>query len=156
MTRIAAAIAAASLMATAAHAATVWQGEAIIDNASANCANIPSAALKADSVLKSVIKPKDIPGNTGGKHVVSFIGDGIAVFAIVFNNFPNGNGAAFGHTSSGVLKANVTTAYSSMQISPANPQIGTLDIVLRGTIRDFLFVPNCDVTFRVVYTKRTS
>ena len=155
MIRVTVVTALASLMATSAHAATVWQGEAIIDTATAQCGTIPSAAIKTDSVLKSVLKPKNIPGNDANTSI-SFIGDDIAMFAIVLDHgaMPAGTAAGFGNTTSGLIKANQGIVYSAFVQSPATIVAATDGVTLRGRITDFMFVTNCDVTFRAAYSKR--
>ena len=155
MIRSAATFVAASLIATSAHAVTVWQGEAIIDTATAACGTIPGAAIRADSVVKTVIKPKNVTGNSNLTSV-SFIANGLAMFAIVLDAGASGTAAGFGHTASGVLKPNIVIPYSQFVQSPATVTTATPDITLSGRIQDFLFVTNCDVTFRAAYSKRTN
>ena len=155
MKRTAAAIAAASLFATTAQAATVWQGEAIIDTATAACNTIPSAPIRPDVVLRSVLKPKNVPGNSNLTSV-SFVANGVAMFALVLDAGPSGTAAGFGHTSSGVIQANKVIPYSQFVQSPPAVAASTPDITLSGRISDFLFVTNCDVTFRAAYTRRTN
>ena len=153
MIRSAATFVAMSLLATSAHAATVWQGEAVIDTATAACNTIPSAAIKPDSVLKTVIKPNGLPGNDADTSI-SFVANGIAMFALKLPGGALGAGTGFasGHTSSGVIKANVGTPHSAFTASPINAGVET--ITLSGKIENFLFAANCDVTFRAAYGKR--
>lgn len=148
---------AAVLTTSGAQAATVWQGEAVIDSASAACSNIISAPLKADAVLKTVLKPKNLSGNDANTHV-SFIANDIAMFAITLNmgQMPNGNAAGFGNTTSGLIKANVTIAYNNFVQNPATIVLATDRVTLRGTIQDFMFVSGCAVQFRAAYSKRGS
>lgn len=155
MIRAATAIAAASLLATAANAATVWQGEAVIDSASAACAAIPSAPIRTDTVMKTVLKPKNIAGNDNNTHV-SFIANDLALMMITLNHgqMPSGNAAGFGTTASGLIAANVTTAYTQFVQTPATILAGTPNVRLQGRITDFLFVNGCDITFRAAYSKR--
>jgi hypothetical protein len=65
---------------------------------------------------------------------------------------PSGTGFAWGNTSSGVIKASVGTPYSAFTSSNITAAAET--ITLSGKIQDFLFVTNCDVTFRAAYSKR--
>ena len=160
MIRSAATFVAVSLIATSAQAVTVWQGEAVIDTATAACNTIPSAPIRTDTVVKTVIKPKNVPGNSNLTSI-SFIANTVAMFALVLddagpNPDPSGTAAGFGHTSSGVIKPNIPIPYSQFVQSPPAVTASTPDITLSGRISDFLFVTNCDVTFRAAYTKRTN
>jgi len=155
MIRSAATFVAVSLIATSAEAVTVWQGEAVIDTATAACNTIPSAPIRTDTVVKTVLKPKNVPGNSNLTSI-SFIANGVAMFALVLDAGASGTAAGFGHTSSGVIQANKVIPYSQFVQSPPAVTASTPDITLSGRISDFLFVTNCDVTFRAAYTQRTN
>jgi hypothetical protein len=155
MTRGLAALAMTALVGTGAQAATVWQGDVVIDSATGQCTGIPSAGVRTDSVLRAVLQPKNLSGNTANT-IISFISNDILVFAMVIDHgaMPAGTAAAFGNTSSGLIKANVGTPYSQFEQNPTSIAANTEHVTLRGKINDFLFVANCDVTFRAAFTKR--
>ena len=135
-----------------AQAQVVWQGEAIIDTATAACGTIPGAPIRADVVVKTLIKPKNVPGNNTLTSV-SFIANGLVMFALVLDPGPNGTAAGAGNTASGLSKFNAVIPYTNFVQVPAAPTAATQDIRLSGRIQDFLFVPNCDVSFRAAYTQ---
>ncbi len=140
------------LPATGAVAQVAWQGEAIIDTATTLCAS--KAGVVPGSVVTLVLQPKNLTGNTSNT-IASFNFNKLAQFALVIDNgaMPSGTGAAFGNDVSGVLKANVGVRYTQFRQTPATIAAGTTYTELEGRIEDFLFVRNCDVTFRAAMTK---
>src|SRR3954454_19288165 len=153
---VAALAAAASLIATSAHAVTIWQGEAVIDSVSSQCSATRSG-VRVDSIVKTVLRPRNV-GNNGAATSISFIVNGVAMFAMVLANgqMPDGTAVTHGHNSSGEMKINYSSDYSEFVQSPATIVGATVDATLTGRINHFLFVPNCEITFRAAYSKRTS
>jgi hypothetical protein len=134
-----------------AHAAVAWQGEVVIDTATAACTNV--AGIKVDTVIKSVLQPKNISGNTANT-IVTFNYNANIMFAMVLDHGAlDGTAAGFGYTYSGVLKTNVGVIYSQFVQAPVTVVAATPDVTLKGRIEDFMLIPNCDVTFRAAYTK---
>ncbi len=136
-------------------AVVVWQGEAVIDSASGNCNADLALGPAAGRVVRSVLRPKNIDEN-GANTTVTFLANQMSMFAMVLDKgaMPSGTAAVFGHDSSGVIKANIGVRYNSFAQNPAVIGLVTENVTLRGTIRDFLYVPGCDVTFRAAYSKR--
>jgi len=134
--------------------AVAWQGEAVIDSASTQCT---ATGIVTNTVIKSVLQPKDISGNTANT-IVTFNFNAVGMFAMVLDHgaMPNGTAAAFGNNTSGVLKANVGVVYKQFAQAPQTIVAGTPDVRLNGQILNFMFIPNCTVTFRAAYTKNTS
>lgn len=155
MTRAIIALLALTLPAVSAHATVAWQGEIIIDTATAACTSV--AGIGKESVIKSVLQPKNLSGNTSNT-IVSFVFNQLGMFALVLDHgaMPNGTGAAFGNNVSGVLKANVGVKYTQFVQKPASIATNTPTATLKGRIQDFMFIPNCDVAFRGAYTKNTN
>ena len=135
-------------------AQVVWQGDAVIDTATAACGTIPGAPIRTDTIVRSVLKPKNVPGNAAVTSV-SFFANNTVMFALVLNPGAAGTAAGSGSTASGVLKLNTVIPYTNFVQVPAAPTASTPSINLSGRIQDFLFVPNCDVAFRATYTLRT-
>ncbi len=136
-------------------AAIVWQGEAVIDSATGQCALDPAISPAPHRVLKTVLRPKNLSDN-GVNTTVTFIANQSALFAMVIDQgtMPSGTAAAFGNDSSGVIEANVGVPYSGFVQSPAAIVTTDDNVTLQGTINNFLFVAGCTVTFRAAYSKR--
>jgi hypothetical protein len=136
-------------------AVVVWQGDAVIDSASGNCNADVAIRPAAGRVLRSVLRPKNIDEN-GVNTTVTFLANQMTMFAMVLDRgaMPSGTAAVFGNDSSGVIKANVGVRYNSFVQDPAVVVPATENVTLRGTIKDFLYVSGCDVTFRAAYSKR--
>ena len=139
----------------AAQAATVWQGEAVIDSATGQCSLDEAIAPAPNRVLRSVLRPKNISDN-GANTTVTFLANQTAMFAMVLDNgaMPAGIAAAFGNDASGVIKANVGITYSGFFQTPAIIAATDDNVTLRGTINDFLYISGCTVNFRAAYSKR--
>lgn len=140
---------------SAAQAAVVWQGDAVIDSATAQCNTELSIEPASDRVLRSVLRPLNLSDN-GVNTTVTFQSNQLAMFALVLDHgaMPSGTAAAFGNNASGVIKANVGISYSNFVQVPAVIGTGNVNVTLSGTVNDFLYVPGCTVTFRAAYTKR--
>lgn len=140
---------------TTAQAAIVWQGEAVIDTATGQCGLEAAIAPATDRVLKTVLRPKNVSDN-GANTTVTFVANQMAMFAMVLDHgaMPSGTAAAFGNTSSGVIKANVGVTYNGFSQSPATIAATDDNVTLQGTINDFLYVAGCTVTFRAAYSRR--
>ena len=140
---------------SAAQAAVVWQGEAVIDTASAECNADVAIGPQAHRVLKTILRPKNLADN-GVNTTVTFIANQTTMFAMVIDHgaMPAGVAAVFGNNSSGVIKANVGVPYSKFIQDPPSMALTTENATLRGTITDFLYISGCTVTFRAAYSKR--
>jgi hypothetical protein len=149
-------LAAAALLigATVVQAQVVWQGEAIIDSASSACDSDADVG-PLPKVIRSVLRPKNVDVNGENTNVV-FLANQLALFMLILDHgaMPKGTGVAFGNDYSGVIKANVGIKYSNFQQKPATPDATTEEISLQGDIKDFLYIKNCDVSFRAAYTRR--
>lgn len=137
---------------TGASAQIAWQGEAIIDTATAPCS--AGAGVVAGSVVTLVLQPKNLTGNTANT-IASFNFNKLGQFALVMDHgaMPTGTGAAFGNDMTGLLKANVNVHYTQMRQTPPTLTEASAYAELKGRVEDFLFVTNCDVTFRAALTK---
>jgi hypothetical protein len=136
-------------------AVVVWQGEAVIDSTSTGCNADVAIGLATNRVVKSILRPKDIDQN-GANTTVLFLANQMTMFAMVLDHgaMPAGTAAVFGNDSSGVIKANVGVLYNNFVQTPAVVGLATENVNLRGTIKDFLYLPGCNVTFRAAYSKR--
>lgn len=136
-------------------AIVVWQGEAVIDSTTTECNADVAIGLATNRVVKSVLRPKNIDQN-GVNTTVMFLANQMTMFAMVLDHgaMPAGTAATSGNDSSGVIKANVGVVYNSFAQTPASVELATENVNLRGTIRDFLYIPGCRVTFRAAYSKR--
>lgn len=136
-------------------AVVVWQGEAVIDSASGNCNADVALVPATGKVLRTVLRPKNIDEN-GANTTVMFLANQMTMFAMVLDKgaMPSGTAVVFGNDSSGVIKANVGVRYTNFLQNPAVIVVATENVMLSGTIKDFLYVPGCDVTFRAAYNKR--
>lgn len=143
-----------SVSAAKALGAVAWQGEAVIDTATTQCT---ATGIVANTVIKSVLQPKNITGNTANT-IVTFNFNSVGMFAMILDKgaMPNGTAATFGNNASGVLKANVGIVYKTFVQTPTTIVETTPDARLNGQILNFMFIPNCTVTFRAAYTKNTS
>jgi hypothetical protein len=135
---------------------TVWQGEAVIDSVSSEC-NAIRFGVRIHSVVKTVLRPRSV-SNNGADTLISFIVNDIAMFAMTLPNgaMPAATAVTSGHNSSGEMKPHFSSPYSEFVQSPATIVAGTVDATLSGRINHFLFVPNCEITFRAAYSKRTT
>lgn len=136
-------------------AVVVWQGEAVIDSTTSDCNADVAIGLATNRVVKSILRPKDIDQN-GVNTTVLFLANQMTMFAMVLDHgaMPAGTAAVFGNNSSGVIKANVGVVYNSFVQTPTVVGLATENVSLRGTIKDFLYIPGCNVTFRAAYNKR--
>ena len=143
-----------SLSAAKAFGAVAWQGDAVIDAVTAQC---KPTGIVTGTVIKSVLQPKNLSGNTANT-IVTFNFNSVGMFALVLDHgaMPSGTGAAFGNNTSGVLKANVGIVYGQFVQTPTTIALNTPDARLNGQIHNFMFIPNCTVTFRAAYTKNTN
>jgi hypothetical protein len=141
-------------MSTAQAQLVVWQGEAVIDQASAQC-NQDAAIGPLPKVAKTVLRPKNV-GTNGENTTVTFIVNQLVMFALILDHgaMPKGTGVAFGNDSSGVVQANVGIKYTSFRQKPGTIDAGTDQVTLSGTIKDFLYINRCDVSFRAAYSPR--
>lgn len=155
MRNVLAAVVSILISMSAAQAAVVWQGEAVIDTASAECSADVAIGPKANRVLKTVLRPKNLSDN-GINTTVTFIANQTTMFAMVLNQgtMPAGVARVFGNDSSGVIKANVGVPYSTFVQNPPSIALTTENVTLRGTISNFLYISGCTVTFRTAYSKR--
>ncbi len=140
---------------SAAKAAVVWQGEAVIDTSTGQCSAEQSIAPAQGRVLRTVLRPLNLSDN-GANTTITFIANQTAMFAMVLDRgaMPSGVAAVFGHDASGVIKANVGVPYSNFIQSPAVIATSTAEATLQGRIENFLYIEGCTVTFRAAYTKR--
>jgi len=138
------------------HAVTVWQGNAIVDTVTAQCSADTTVGLKVDSVLRSVLRPKNVSDN-GGNTSVWFLSNQQTMFSMVLDGgaMPSGTAAVFGNDASGLIKANVGVVYSGFVQTPAAIAATDINVRLRGTIRNFLYITGCTITFHAAYTKRS-
>ena len=155
MRHVVAAIVSVLISVSAAQAAVVWQGEAVIDTAAAECSADVALGPQAHRVLKTVLRPKNLSDN-GSNTTVTFLANQTTMFAMVLDHgaMPTGIAAVFGHSASGVIKANVGVPYSRFRQDPPSIALTTEHVTLRGTITNFLYISGCTVTFRAAYSKR--
>ena len=155
MRNVVAAIVSLALSVSAAQAAVVWQGDAVIDTALSACSADVAIGPTANRVLKTVLRPKNLSDN-GINTTVTFIANQTTMFAMILDHgaMPAGTAAVFGNDSSGVIKANVGVPYSTFVQNPPTIALTTENVTLRGTITNFLYIPGCTVTFRAAYSKR--
>lgn len=140
-----------------ARALEVWQGEAVITQAS-GCnapANDERRNIGVGTVVKSVLRPRAVSDN-GNDTAVSFTHDSGALFAIVLpaGVMPAATYASFGATHSGLIVATRSAEYVGFSMNP--PTVTSSDVFVRlaGSLEDFMFIDGCIVTFRATYTKR--
>jgi hypothetical protein len=154
-----AAAAALGLLAStsAASAVTVWQGEAVVLQASGSCLFVQDERrnIGAGSVMKAVFRPSGVDNN-GNATRLSFIHDSGALFAMLINGNPSANGdfVGFGATHSGEIVANRFAGYASYGQVPANVTAQTVFVIVTARVEDFMFLNGCDATFRAAFTRR--
>ena len=155
MRHVVAAVVSVLISVSAAQAAVVWQGEAVIDTATAECSADVALGPQEHRVLKTVLRPKDLSDN-GINTTVTFLANQTTMFAMVLDHgaMPAGTAAVFGNNASGVIKANVGVPYSRFRQDPPSIALTTENVTLRGTITNFLYISGCTVTFRAAYSKR--
>ncbi len=140
---------------------TVWQGEAVITSATAACATgSPRNAIRTGAVLKSIVRPKLVPGSSNGNDSrIAFVHDMMGEMALnlaagLAYTGTTGSYAAYGSNSAGVLKANVGGTYGPMTVSVASPTVSNTFLKVTGTVNNFMFITNCTVAFRAGYVLR--
>jgi hypothetical protein len=137
----------------------VWQGDAVILSATPQCSAQANERTKIarGTVLLSVVRPASLASN-GNDSRISFNHDRQSEFALDLAGgltiSGTGTYAAFGVTTSAVIKANVGGNYRAFALTPPFPGVSTLSLALTGTIDNFMFVTGCTVTFRASYTHR--
>jgi hypothetical protein len=139
---------------TAADAATVWQGEAVVVAVS-GCPTDARRQIGVGTVMKSVLRPR-LLDNQSLDTRVSFSHESGGFFAIVLPGgaMPTATYAAFGSTQSGFFWSVFTGTYSGFaQVPPALAATNQF-ARLSGTIAKFMFIDSCTVTFRATYSKR--
>ncbi|HZR80648.1 MAG TPA: hypothetical protein VFD92_06095 [Candidatus Binatia bacterium] len=146
-----------TMPASQARAVEVWQGEAVILQAS-GCnapANDERRNVGVGTVVKSVLRPRLVSDN-GNDTRVSFTHDSGALMAIVLPGgaMPAATSAAFGATHSGLIVANRGVDYIGFAQTPRTITSDDVFVRLTGSLEDFLFIDGCSVTFRATYTKR--
>ena len=138
---------------------SVWQGDAVILSATPQCSGQLSERVNIakGTVLLSMVRPRLLASN-GNDSRISFDHDRQSQFALDLAGgltiSGTGTYAAFGVTTSAVIKSNVGGNYHAFTLTPASPTISTLALALTGTIDNFMFVTGCTVTFRASYTHR--
>jgi hypothetical protein len=138
-----------------ASAATVWTGEAVVVTADSNCrsATDERRTISKGTVLKSVLRPKQIDDN-GADTRISFTHDAGATFIMVLQDTgPNGNYARVGITYSAILIDGGLRSFASFQQVPSNLTANSSFVRLNGQVEDFMFLTGCTVTFRASYSK---
>jgi hypothetical protein len=148
------------LLAPAASAITVWQGEAVVIAASASCAfpGDERRSIGVGTVLKSIYRPRAVDDN-GPTTRLSFIHDSGAMFVMIIDGnlgppAPNGDFTGFGATHSGLIIANSFAGYAGYAQTPATVTAGRDFVTVNARVEDFMFLSGCDATFRASYTKR--
>lgn len=137
----------------------VWQGDAAITAASLPCFSNANerANIRAGDVLRSVVRPGLLADN-GNDSRVAFIKSAHAEFALDLAGGLTiagpGTYSAFGVTSSGRFRTNVGGTYQNFSLKPATPAPTDAFLTLTGTVNDFMFIPNCTVSFRAAYVLR--
>ena len=157
-------LAAASLgllvLASAASAITVWQGEAVVVVADASCAfpGEERRSIGVGTVLKSIYRPRAVADN-GPTTRLSFIHDSGAMFAMIIDGnlgppSANGDFTGFGVTHSGLIIANSFAGYAGYSQTPASVTAARDFVTVNVRVEDFMFLSGCDATIRASYTKR--
>jgi len=137
----------------------VWQGEAVVTAATAACSAGTSERTKiaVGTVLKTLVRPR-LLGTNGNDSRIAFLHDTQSEFAAALAGGLTiagaGTFAAYGVTTSGVIKTNVGGTYRAFALSPAAPTTTTPFLSLTGRIEDFMFVSGCDISFRAQYALR--
>lgn len=158
---LAACVLAASLHAAPTRAATyvVWQGQSVLTSVTPACSasGVGRSQLFVGSTLMTVIRPRLLASN-GNDSRIAFIHGTQAEFALVLAGGLTISGpgtyAAYGVMHGGMFRTNVGGVYRDFSFSPAAPLIDTPFVSLTGTIEKFMFITDCTVTFRGVYTLR--
>lgn len=138
----------------------VWQGEAVVLTATAQCsaASAERSKIGKGTVLKTVVRPRGLGGN-GNDSRLLFAHDTQSLFAMDLAGGLTISGAgtyaAYGSNSSGLLKANVGGNYHAFALAPASPTASTPSVTLTGSIDNFMFITGCTVSFRAGYVLRT-
>jgi hypothetical protein len=145
------------VFAPAAFAVEVWQGEAVVTQASGSC-TFPGherRTIGPGTILKSVLRPRGIDNN-GPSTRLSFTHDSGAMFAMIINGAPTPNGdfTGFGATHSGLIVANRFAGYASYQQAPVTVTAATVFVTVSARVEDFMFLVGCDASFRAAYTIR--
>ena len=137
----------------------VWQGEAVVTAATGARPAGPRGRAKnaGRTALKTLGRPR-LLGNNGNRSPVALPHDTQSEFAAALAGGLTiagaGTFAAYGVTTSGVIKTNVGGTYRAFALSPAAPTTTTPFLSLTGRIEDFMFVSGCDISFRAQYALR--
>jgi hypothetical protein len=140
---------------TMAHAQTVWQGQAVIEGATAGCrVSDAQFQIRKGDTFRSVFRPAALEPSNGPDHRLMFVADrGMTTLRLTNAVLPAGSytGIQFDQLARG---AGVAGTYSSMTIAPATVTLATINVLVRGKITDFFAISGCQVTFRASLSRR--